>query len=53
MVGGDLETLDEVAAAMAYVVNVPVAAEGRDVDEGVVGVKGVNTVEVMKKKWDL
>ena len=24
-----------------------------DVDEGVTGVKGVNTVEVMKKKWEL
>jgi hypothetical protein len=24
-----------------------------EVDEGVMGVKGVNTVEVMKKKWEL
>ena len=24
-----------------------------DVDEGVTGVKGVNTVEVTKKKWEL
>jgi hypothetical protein len=24
-----------------------------DVDEGVTGVKGVNTVEVMEKKWEL
>jgi hypothetical protein len=24
-----------------------------DVDEGVTGVKGVNIVEVMKKKWEL
>jgi hypothetical protein len=24
-----------------------------DVDEGVMGVKGVNTVEVMEEKWEL